>query len=157
MLKRSLLGIGFSFLLSLSAAAIAGEVTASDPYVRLPPPGTPNTGAFMTLVNNGTAAQKLVKAESQAAKTVELHGHVDDNGVMRMRPVKEIDIAPGGQAELKPGGYHVMFIDLNAPLAENDSVDIKLSFADGSTLDVKAPVRKIDVGSITTPAAKAQH
>jgi copper(I)-binding protein len=106
------------------------------------PAGTPISGAFMTIRNNGNTDRKLTKAESPAAKTVELHTHINDNGMMKMRPVKEINIKAHGQAELKPGSYHVMLIDLKQTLKEGETVPLTLTFDDGSTTKVDAPVRK---------------
>lgn len=129
-------------LLALTALAHAGDVSVSDPYVRLVPQGTPTTGAFMVLKNQGASDRKLLKAESTVAKTVELHNHINDGGVMRMRQVKEIEIKAKGETALKPGSYHVMLIDLRQPLKEGDKVSITLTFDDHSTETVEAPVKK---------------
>lgn len=124
--------------------ALAGEadLSVADAYVRMVPPGTPTTGAFMTIKNAGSADRKLVRADSPAAKTVELHNHINDNGVMKMRQVKEIEVKAKGQAELKPGSYHVMLIDLKAPLKDGETVPVTLTFDDGSTRKVDAPVKR---------------
>ena len=134
-------------------AADAG-LTIDDPYVRLAPPGAKTTGAFMTIRNSGSADRKLVKAESPAAKTVQLHNHINENGVMKMRQVDIIDVKANARAELKPGSYHVMLIDMTAPLKEGDTVPITLTFDDGTTTAVAAPVRK---QAMSMPADKAMH
>ncbi len=124
--------------------ALAGEAdfSVSDAYVRAVPPGTPTTAAFMTIRNNGNADRKLLKAASPIAKTVELHNHINDNGVMRMRQVKEIEVKAKGQAELKSGSYHVMLIDLKQTPKDGDSVPLTLTFDDGSTKTINAPVKR---------------
>jgi copper(I)-binding protein len=122
--------------------AAEAELTVSDHYVRMVPPGTPTSGAFMTIKNSGNTDRKLLKVESPVAKTVELHTHINDNGMMKMRPVKEIDIKAHGQAELKPGSYHVMLIDLKQALKEGETVPLTLTFDDGSTKKLDAPIRK---------------
>lgn len=127
---------------STGTLAAEADIAVTDAYVRMAPPGTPTTGAFMTLKNTGSTDRKLLRAESPAAKTVELHNHINDNGVMKMRPVKEIDIKSQGQAELKPGSYHVMLIDLTQPLKENETIPLTLTFDDGSTKKIDAPVKK---------------
>ncbi|MBI4742895.1 MAG: copper chaperone PCu(A)C [Betaproteobacteria bacterium] len=129
---------------ALSTATFAGEAdfTVTDATVRAVPPGTPTSLAFMTIRNDGAADRKLVKADSPVAKTVELHNHINDNGVMRMRQVKEIEIKAKGQAELKTGSYHVMLIDLKQTLKEGDSVPITLIFDDGSRKKIDVPVKK---------------
>lgn len=98
------------------------------------------SAAYMVIVNNG-AADAIVKAESDVAKTVELHNVVMENNVMQMRPVEAIEVPANGQVELKPGGFHVMLIGLNRDLKEGDEVMIKLTTRSGQTIEVKAPVR----------------
>lgn len=118
------------------------ELTVSDYYVRMVPPGTPTSGAFMTIKNGGSNDRKLLKADSPAAKTVELHTHINDQGMMKMRPVKAIDVKAHGQAELKPGSYHIMLIDLKQTLKEGETVPLTLTFDDGSTRQIDAPVKR---------------
>jgi hypothetical protein len=141
MKKISLLAAG----LLISAGAFAGaadNVTVQDPYVRLAPPNAPATGAFMVIKNNGDKDVKVVKADNPLSKATELHTHINDGGVMKMRPVPAIDIKAKGEAVLKPGGLHVMLIDLKAPMKEGDSVPITLTFDDGSSKQVDAKVVK---------------
>ena len=123
-------------------AAAADQVTVADAYVRLAPPSAPATGAFMVLKNAGDKAVPLVNAATQVANVTELHNHINDNGVMRMRQVKEIVVPAKGEVALKPGSYHVMLIDMKAPLAEGEHVVIKLGFADGSSKEVHAVAQK---------------
>jgi copper(I)-binding protein len=125
-----------------SAAGVADQISVVDPYVRMAPPGAKATGAFMAIRNAGDKDTQLVSAASAAAKIVELHNHINDGGVMRMRQVKEIAVPAKGEAQLKPGGYHVMLIDMNAPLKEGDHVVLTLGFADGSNKEVHATVKK---------------
>jgi len=142
--RRIALMLAAAAALPASTLALAAEadIAVVDAYVRMVPPGTPTTGAFMTVKNSGSADRKLVKVDSPAAKNVELHNHINDNGVMKMRAVKEIDVKAKGQAELKPGGYHVMLIDLKQALKEGDTVPVTLTFDDGSTKKIDAPVKK---------------
>lgn len=134
------------------AAAHAGDISVGDPYVRLVPPGMTSTAAFMTVHNGGSGERKLLRVESAVAASVELHRHVNDNGVMRMRPVEAIAIAAGGDAELRPGGYHVMLIGLKQALREGEKVPLTLVFDDGSRESVGAVVR-----SPLPPAATHDH
>ena len=117
--------------------ALAGEsaLRIDDPYVRLVPPGTTTTGAFMTIHNASSAERKLVKATSPVSDKVQLHTHMNDNGVMKMREIPEIVVPASGKVELKPGSYHIMLI--------------AMSFDDGSTSRIEATVRKL---SMTMPA-----
>ena len=131
----------------IAAPALAGSaaesISANEPYVRMAPPGMANTGAFMVLKNPNDKDHKLVKAESTVAKVVELHNHINEGGVMKMRPVKDVEIKAKGEAVLKPGSLHVMLIGLKQDLKEGDNVPITLTFEDGSSKKVEAPVRKI--------------
>lgn len=122
--------------------AAEAELTVTAPYVRMVPPGTPTSGAFMTIRNSGSSDRKLLKADSPIAKTVELHTHINDNGMMKMRQVKEINVKAHGQAELKPGSHHIMLIDLKQTLKEGESVALTLTFDDGSTRKIDAPVKR---------------
>ena len=141
---RSITRFAVLLCAAFSCAVFAADagLTVDDPYVRLAPPGAQTTGAFMTIHNSGSVDRKLVKAESSAAKTVQLHNHINENGVMKMRQVDSIDVKANAQAELKPGSYHVMLIDMTAPLKEGDTVPITLIFDDGTKTAVAAPVRK---------------
>ncbi|EKE17058.1 MAG: hypothetical protein ACD_10C00643G0004 [uncultured bacterium] len=139
MKKLSLLTLGLMFSAGVLAAA-ADQVSVENPYVRLAPPNAPATGAFMVIKNNGDKAIKILKADNPVSRVTELHTHLNDGGVMKMRPVPGIDIKAKGQAILQPGGLHVMMIDLKAPMKEGDVVPITLSFDDGSSKQVDAKV-----------------
>lgn len=133
----------FTASLLFSAGVFAGaadQVVVQDPYVRLAPPNAPATGAFMVIKNNGDKDIKVVKAENPASKVTELHTHLNEGGVMKMRPVQSVDIKAKGEAVLKPGGLHVMLIDLKAAMKEGDIVPITFTFDDGSTKKVDAKV-----------------
>lgn len=140
-----------SALLALPAAAagLADQVSVDNPYVRIAPPGAKATGAFMLLKNAGDKEVALVNAASQVANVTELHNHINDNGVMRMRQVKEILVPAKGEVALKPGSYHVMLIDMKAPLKEGEHVVIKLGFADGSSKEVHAIAQKPTVAGMS--------
>jgi copper(I)-binding protein len=131
--------------LLFSAGVLAGaadNVSVQDPYVRLAPPNAAATGAFMVIRNTGDKDVKVIKADNPVSKATELHTHLNEGGVMKMRPVQAIEIKAKGEAVLKPGGLHVMMIDLKAPLKEGDSVPITLTFDDGSSKQVDAKVVK---------------
>jgi copper(I)-binding protein len=124
------------------AAGAADAITVVDPYVRQAPPGAATTGAFMVIKNAGAKDVKVVKADNPASKVTELHTHLNEGGVMKMRPVKDIEVKAKGEAVLKPGGLHVMLIDLKAPMKDGDVVPITLTFDDGSSKKVDAKVTK---------------
>ena len=154
-MRRTIAHLGLALAATLPCAVFASDtpLTIHDPYVRLAPPNAPATGAFMVIKNAGASDRQLVKAESNVAKAVELHNHINENGVMKMRQVPSIDIKANGQAELKPGSYHVMLIDMTTQLKEGDSVPLTLHFDDGSSQQIAAPVRKLQM---TMPGGMGQ-
>lgn len=131
--------------ISFSALAADSTLTIDDPYVRLIPPGTTTTGAFMTIRNAGDADRKLVNALSPVSDKVQLHTHMNENGVMKMREIPDIPVRAKGEVALKPGSYHIMLIDLKTELKEGELVPITLNFDDGSTTQVEATVRKLQM------------
>lgn len=132
------------FLPSLSfALQCADSVLVSQASVRLPIPGQNNSAAFMTLSNEGASDCTLISAESQVAKVVELHNHIEDNGIMRMRAVEDIQIPAGATTSLQPGGLHIMLIDLVKPLQKGHSVKLTLKYADGSFNSLFPPIMDI--------------
>jgi len=119
-----------------------GALEISGAWARATPPGSKNGGAFLTVTNAGGGDDKLMAAASDVANRVELHNHINDNGVMRMRQVPFIPVPKGGKAELKPGSYHVMFMGLKAPLKEGGMVMVKLTFEKAGEVMVHMPVLK---------------
>ncbi len=154
MKQISLLAMALLFSSTVFAAA-ADQVSVQDPYVRLAPPNAPATGAFMVIRNNGDKDIKLLKADNPVSRVTELHNHINDGGVMRMRPVSSIEIKAKGEAVLKPGSLHVMLIDLKSALKEGDNVAITLSFDDGSSKQVEAKV--VRPQPMAMPAMEHKH
>jgi copper(I)-binding protein len=151
MKKRLVFVVGLT-LAGLAQAGASDHVSVIDPYVRLAPPNALATGAYMTLKNSGDAGVRLVKASNPVSRATELHTHINDKGMMKMRPVASIDIKPMGEAVLLPGGLHVMLIDLTLPLREGDLIPLTLTFDDGSSLLVEA--RVVPPGARPTSVAK---
>jgi periplasmic copper chaperone A len=131
-----------------SGEATAGAhtpVTIQDPMAR-PAPLAGGTGAvYFLLHNSGDLPLKLLGAESPAASAVEIHTTVNDNGVLRMRQITGgITLEPGESIHLTPGEMHLMLVDLAAPLAEGDTVEVTLHFEGGDDLTFAAPVVAMD-------------
>lgn len=114
-------------LLGLIAAPALAQVTVENPWARATAPGAKVAGGYMVVRNSG-AADRLVGASSPAAARVELHVHVNEGGVMKMREVPAYDIPPGGTFELKPGGAHLMFVEIRRPFVEGDKIPVTLKF-----------------------------
>lgn len=117
----------------------AAEVMIADAYARAARQG--NSAVFMTLINHGASDHAIVGVSGDVAKAVELHTHLHEGGMMRMRQVDKIAIPAGGKASLQPGGDHVMLIGLHKALEAGDMVHVTLEFADGSTKMIMAPVK----------------
>ena len=154
MKRLTVLAAGLLFSAGVLAGA-ADNVSVQDPYVRLAPPNAAATGAFMVIRNTGDKDVKVVKADNPVSKATELHTHLNEGGVMKMRPVPAIEIKAKGEAVLRPGGLHVMMIDLKAPIKEGDSVPITLTFDDGSSKQVDAKVLRAT--AVPAPTEHKQH
>ncbi len=131
-----------SALLLASHIALA-DVNVESAYIRAVPPGQMNSAAFMQLKNDGTDEISLVAAKSQVAKNVELHTHIHDNGVMRMRQINEISLPVGEAIMLQPGGMHIMLIGLTQNLSAGENIKLSLEFSDGSKQALEVPVQAI--------------
>jgi copper(I)-binding protein len=100
------------------------------------------SAAYMTIKNSTGEMDRLISAESDSARVVEIHLSEMEDGVMTMRPVKGgLEIPSGQQIELKPGGYHIMLIDVLRDLKEGDKVELILHFENTGDLKVQAEVR----------------
>lgn len=137
------LGTLTSFLSVAAMATQAEHIEVSEPYAREVPPGAPASASFMTLTNNSDQDIKILQADSEVSKVVELHTHTNDNGVMRMRKIPNITVPANGQAVLKPGGLHIMLIGPHKPLKTGQTVNVDLIFEDGSHKSVSMPVKSL--------------
>lgn len=141
------------------AAGAADQIAVSDAYIRPAPPSAMATAAFMVIRNTGPGEVRIIKASNPASRFTELHTHLNEGGVMKMRQVKDIPVPPGGEAVLKPGSLHVMLIEMKSPLKEGDTVPITLGLDDGSSKEVRVPVRNPSssansMGGMSVPTVK---
>lgn len=125
-----------------SGAAFAQTVEVKDAWVRTSVQGQKATGAFMKITARDGA--KLVGGSSPVAGVTEVHEMRMDGDIMKMRAVPALDLPAGKTVELKPGSYHLMLMDLKAPLAKDSTVPITLVFKDAkgveSKVELKVPV-----------------
>lgn len=134
--------LGAIVLSAMSGTAFA-ELIVENAHIRESIPGAPNSAAFMILKNTSAQDVVLTSATSELARATELHNHINDNGVMRMREVSEIVVPAGQSVELKPGGLHVMFMGLATPLKQGEQGVFTLVDQSGREYPVQAPVKKI--------------
>ena len=129
----------------LSGASIAHEYQLKSlgiehPFTRATPPGAKSGGAFFVVANAGATPDRLIGVASPVAGSAEMHQMAVEAGVMKMRAVRALEVPPGGKLELKPGGYHVMLLDLKQPLKVGDKVPLKLTFQNAGSIDVSVDV-----------------
>jgi len=117
-------------------------VTVENAWARATPGNIKTGGAYMTLVDHGTTADRLLSVSTPVAAKAELHVMSEDKGVMTMRPVEAITVEPGKTVELKPGGFHVMLLDLKQPLKQGDSFPMSLTFEKAGTIQVTVTIEK---------------
>ncbi|WP_298499033.1 copper chaperone PCu(A)C [uncultured Maritimibacter sp.] len=111
------------------ATVTLGDLTIEGAFSRATLPNAPVAGGFMTITNAGDSDDRLIGASSAVAGRMEIHEMAMDGDVMRMRELADGLVLPAGETvTLKPGGYHVMFMDLARPLVEGETVDVTLTF-----------------------------
>jgi copper(I)-binding protein len=119
-----------------------GAIEIGQPWARATPPTAESGGGFLVLTNTGTTPDRLIAVKSPAADKVEIHEMKMDGNIMRMRELeKGIEIPPGATVELKPGGFHVMFMGLKAPFAKDAKVPATLVFEKAGSIDVELMVQ----------------
>jgi len=129
------LALGLAALFADAHQFKLGAITIGHPYARATAAGQPTGGGYMSFANAGPA-DKLVAISADVSTSVELHTMTMEGDVMRMRQVDAIELASGKTVELKPGGYHVMFVGLKAPLKAGDKFPAKLKFEKAGEVDV---------------------
>jgi len=142
----------------LAAALLVGFVTSSaqaedyragalqilQPWTRATPKGAQVAGGYLKITNTGATPDRLTGGSTEAAKRFEIHEMSMDGGVMRMREVKEgVAVAPGATVELRPGGYHIMMMNLARPLAKGERVKATLTFERAGKVDVEFDVQAL--------------
>lgn len=133
-------------VLAMAATALAQgpPVDVQHAWARATPPGAKSAAVYLTIVNHGSADDRLVSVTTPAAGKAELHETMSmSNGVMSMQPSADVAIKPGTPLVLKPGGYHIMLTDLKQPLAQGQKVSLSLVFEQAGRVDAVATVEKV--------------
>ena len=133
-----------------------GDIAIGHPFASPSLPGTSNGAAYFAMLeNSGSTADKLLRASTPVAQRVELHTmSVDAQGVMRMREIEGIELAPKAVVRMRPGsGLHLMLIGLKAPLKEGTSFPMTLEFERAGKVEVSVVVQVPKAGD----AASAMH
>ncbi len=155
---QTLLAVSLA-LTGLSAVAQTVAVKVEGAWARATVQGQKASGAFMSLT--AKEATQLVGVSSPVAGVAEVHEMKMDGDIMRMRAAPAVDLPAGKKVDLKSGGYHVMLMDLKAPLALGSSVPVTLLFKDAkgveSKVELKVPVSTTAPGGKTPAAAEHKH
>ena len=101
---------------------------------------TANGAAYVSMHNTGKATDQLIGVRTPVAKRAELHTHIMDKGIMRMRPLKAIELSPGAPAVMRPGGDHIMLMGLTRKLKQGERFPITLRFAKAGEVTVMVTV-----------------
>jgi copper(I)-binding protein len=152
-MKKAMLALAALFLVAGGAMAhdyTLKSLSIDHAFARATPPGAKTGGAFFVVENTGTTSDRLIRVASSAAGGAELHEMAMDGGVMKMRAIAAMDVPAGGRLELKPGGYHVMMIDLKQPLKAGDKVPLTLTFERAGSIDIAVDVEAMgSMGGMT--------
>ncbi len=130
-----------------------GAIHIAQPWARATPKGASSGAAYMTITNSGTAPDRLSCVASDASAQCQIHTMSMEGGVMKMRPVEGgLEIKPGETVTLKPGGLHVMLVDLKHPLEPGNMVKATLKLEKAGTVDVEYPIAAIGAAAPGVPA-----
>ena len=151
-MNRTMSRILIAALVWAAAGSALAQVNVSSAWARSTVPGQGGTGAFMTLVAKDGG--KLIGAASPVAGVVELHEMAMENNVMKMRAIPSLELPAGREVQLKPGGYHVMLLDLKRPLKVGEKVQIELRL---ETRDGKRVTQPVEVEVRSTAPGQDAH
>lgn len=131
-------------LLSLIGCAVAaeeGDLRITQAWTRATLPAAKVAAGYVTIENQGSEPDRLVAVEADFSDAAEIHEMTMKDGVMKMRPLAEgLDIPPGQSVALEPGGYHLMFMGLEQPLVQGETVDMTLMFEQAGRLEISLSV-----------------
>jgi len=130
-----------------------GPIQITAPWARATPKGASSGAAYMTITNTGKTPDKVSCVSSDASAECQIHTMTMDNGVMQMRPVEGgLEIKPGETVTLKPGGFHMMLVNLKHPLEQGNTVKATLKFDTAGSVDVEYPIAAIGAAAPGVPA-----
>ena len=136
------------FLLALLATPALAQIEIENAWARATPPGAETAAGYMTIRNQSSSPDHLIRAASPLAARVEMHVHIHDGDVMRMRQVKGYDIPANGSLELKSGGAHLMFVDIQRPFKEGEKIPVTLRFERAGERKVVFSVGRINATGV---------
>jgi copper(I)-binding protein len=135
----------------------AGPIEIVNPWSRATPKGASAAIGYMAIRNNGTAPDRLIGGSIEVAADFELHSMVMENGIAKMRELRDVEIKPGQTIDFKPGGSHVMFVNLKHPLIKGEHVKGTLVFQHAGTVQIEYNVEGIGAQSAPMEMERMQH
>jgi periplasmic copper chaperone A len=133
---------------ALAQTYTVGSLKIEQPWTRATPGGAKVGGGYLTITNTGSEPDRLVGGTLAQAGRFEMHEMKMEGGTARMREVKGgLEIAPGQKVEFKPGGYHIMFMDLRAPFKQGETLKGQLRFEKAGTVDIEYKVQSVGAGA----------
>jgi periplasmic copper chaperone A len=150
-MKTRYLALGFM----LAATSAWSQVEIEKPWMRATVPGSKIAAGYLTVRNKSGTPDRLVGGSSPMAGKVETHTHIKDGDILRMREVKGFDIPAKGRFELKPGGAHLMLVDVKQPFKEGDRIPVTLKFEKAG--EVKAEFQVGGLAAMQAPVEHQQH
>ncbi len=135
--------IMFGIVQATPSTAYADGIKVENPWARASAGAARAGAAYMALVNNGDAADTLINVKSDVSKRTEIHTHMMDGGVMRMRQIEGIEVPAGEPVVLQPGGLHIMFMGLHAPFKEGDAFPLTLVFEHAGEIEVNVSIKGV--------------
>lgn len=130
-----------------AAQVKAGDLVIDAPWSRATPGGAKVAGGYLKITNTGKQSDKLIGGSIPAAGVVEVHEMATVNNVMQMRRIDGLEIKPGQSVELKPGGYHLMFMQLKEGLTAGQTIKGTLVFEKAGTVNVEFFVAPVGAAS----------
>lgn len=122
-----------------------GDLVLNDPFTRATLPNAPVAGGFVTIMNMGDTDDTLIAATTDIAATTEIHTMEMDGDIMRMSELEDgLPIPAGDTVVLQPGGFHLMFMQLNTPLVEGETIAVTLTFENAGDVTIDIPVAARD-------------
>ena len=139
-MKKTILIIGLFII--MSACTKNGTINISDPWVRQGKVNG-NSAAYFTIINGADQTDKLLSAASSASENCELHfTQINAENKMMMMPQESVEVPSGETVEFKPGGYHVMMLNLKKDLQSGEKVKMTLQFEKAGKIEVEAIVKQ---------------
>lgn len=134
---------------------VAGDLVLTGAFIRATLPNAPVAGGYLDITNNGATDDRLISVVSTISMMTQIHEMAMDSDVMKMRELPMGLVIPAGEkVHLKPGGYHVMFMDLIGPLLDGETIRVRLNFEVAGEVDLAMPVGATNAGAGSMTPAK---